>query len=120
MRTCSKCGGELKENVKFCKTCGGQALLDDKKARVMGRDKTWVKPTVVAAVVVLVSAGAFGFLQFKANRMGSRPMKTGNKVLDMLEGLHAEGHTIVMVTHSEENAKRAGRTIEIRDGEVVK
>jgi putative ABC transport system ATP-binding protein len=51
---------------------------------------------------------------------GNLDTKTGNKVLDMLEGLHAEGHTIVMVTHSEENAKKAGRTIEIRDGEVVK
>jgi ABC-type lipoprotein export system ATPase subunit len=40
-------------------------------------------------------------------------------VLDMLESLHAEGHTIVMVTHSVENARRANRTIEIRDGEVV-
>ena len=50
---------------------------------------------------------------------GNLDTKTGNKVLEMLEGLHAEGHTIVMVTHSEENAKRAGRTIEIRDGEVV-
>ena len=50
---------------------------------------------------------------------GNLDSKTGDKVLEMLEGLHAEGHTIVMVTHSEENAKRAGRTIEIRDGEVV-
>jgi putative ABC transport system ATP-binding protein len=50
---------------------------------------------------------------------GNLDTKTGNKVLDMLESLHADGHTIVMVTHSEENAKRAGRTIEIRDGEVV-
>jgi len=50
---------------------------------------------------------------------GNLDTKTGNKVLEMLEGLHAEGHTIVMVTHSEENAKKAGRTIEIRDGEVV-
>jgi len=50
---------------------------------------------------------------------GNLDTKTGNKVLDMLESLHAEGHTIVMVTHSEENAKRAVRTIEIRDGEVV-
>jgi len=50
---------------------------------------------------------------------GNLDTKTGNKVLGMLEGLHAEGHTIVMVTHSEENARRAGRTIEIRDGEVV-
>ncbi len=50
---------------------------------------------------------------------GNLDTKTGNKVLDMLESLHAEGRTIVMVTHSEENAKRAGRTVEIRDGEVV-
>ena len=50
---------------------------------------------------------------------GNLDTKTGNKVLDMLEGLHAEGHTIVMVTHSEDNAKRANRAIEIRDGEVV-
>ena len=51
---------------------------------------------------------------------GNLDTKTGNKVLDMLEGLHAEGHTIVMVTHSEDNARRANRTIEIRDGEAVK
>lgn len=50
---------------------------------------------------------------------GNLDTRTGDKVLEMLEGLHAEGHTIVMVTHSTENAKRAGRTIEIRDGEVV-
>jgi putative ABC transport system ATP-binding protein len=51
---------------------------------------------------------------------GNLDTKTGNKVLEMLEGLHAEGHTIVMVTHSEENAKKAQRTIEIRDGGLVK
>lgn len=50
---------------------------------------------------------------------GNLDTKTGDKVLELLEGLHKDGHTIVMVTHSEENAKRAGRTIEIRDGEVV-
>ncbi len=50
---------------------------------------------------------------------GNLDTKTGDKVLDMLEGLHDEGRTIVMVTHSEENAKKAGRVVEIRDGEVV-
>ena len=50
---------------------------------------------------------------------GNLDTKTGNKVLEMLASLHADGHTIVMVTHSEENAKKAGRIIEIRDGEVV-
>jgi putative ABC transport system ATP-binding protein len=50
---------------------------------------------------------------------GNLDMKTGDKVLALLEGLHTEGHTIVMVTHSEKNALKAGRTIEIRDGEIV-
>jgi putative ABC transport system ATP-binding protein len=50
---------------------------------------------------------------------GNLDTKTGDHVLDMLQELHREGHTIVMVTHNAENAKRAGRTIEIRDGQVV-
>jgi putative ABC transport system ATP-binding protein len=50
---------------------------------------------------------------------GNLDSRTGDKVLETLEGLHAEGRTIVMVTHSRENAERAGRTIEIRDGKVV-
>ena len=51
---------------------------------------------------------------------GNLDTKTGNKVLDMFEGLHAEGRTIVMVTHSRENAERAERVIEIRDGEIMR
>ncbi len=51
---------------------------------------------------------------------GNLDTKTGNKVLDMLAGLHAEGRTIVMVTHSRENAERAERVIEIRDGEIMR
>jgi putative ABC transport system ATP-binding protein len=50
---------------------------------------------------------------------GNLDTKTGDQVLDMLQDLNREGHTIVMVTHNVENAKRAGRTIEIRDGQVV-
>ena len=50
---------------------------------------------------------------------GNLDSKTGSEVLNMLERLHADGHTIVMVTHSSENAKRAGRIIEIRDGTIV-
>jgi putative ABC transport system ATP-binding protein len=50
---------------------------------------------------------------------GNLDSSTGDHVLDMLQDLHREGHTIVMVTHNAENAKRATRTIEIRDGQVV-
>jgi len=51
---------------------------------------------------------------------GNLDTRTGDHVLDMLKDLHREGHTIVMVTHNAENAKRAERTIEIRDGQVVR
>ena len=50
---------------------------------------------------------------------GNLDTRTGDQVLDMLQDLHREGHTIIMVTHNMDNAKRAGRTIEIRDGQVV-
>ena len=50
---------------------------------------------------------------------GNLDTKTGDHVLDMLQDLNRDGHTVVMVTHNVENAKRAGRTIEIRDGQVV-
>ncbi|MDH4162159.1 MAG: ABC transporter ATP-binding protein [Nitrospirota bacterium] len=50
---------------------------------------------------------------------GNLDTKTGDRVLDMLQELNREGRTIIMVTHSAENARRAARTIEIRDGQVV-
>jgi len=50
---------------------------------------------------------------------GNLDTRTGDHVLDMLQELHREGHTIIMVTHNAENAQRAGRTIEIRDGQLV-
>ncbi len=42
-----------------------------------------------------------------------------SEVLDILDGLHAQGRTIVMVTHSLEIAARAQRVVEVRDGLVV-
>lgn len=50
---------------------------------------------------------------------GNLDTRTGDHVLDMLQELRREGHTIMMVTHNAENAKRAGRIIEIRDGQLV-
>ncbi len=74
MSKCTKCGSTLKENAKHCTNCGSSALLDEKKARVMGREKTWVKPAMIAAAVVIVVAGVFGFMQYRAKQMGGHPM----------------------------------------------
>ncbi|MDX1446759.1 ABC transporter ATP-binding protein [Lishizhenia sp.] len=43
----------------------------------------------------------------------------GNEVLDILKGLNNAGTTIVMVTHSANDAKAAQRIIELRDGKML-
>ncbi len=43
----------------------------------------------------------------------------GQEVMEMLQGLNAEGTTIVMVTHSPSHAEYARRIINLFDGEVV-
>jgi putative ABC transport system ATP-binding protein len=58
-------------------------------------------------------------LSLPMSPQGISTQKQGTRLLEMLEGLHAEGRTTVMVTHSRENAERAKKVIEIRDGEVV-
>ena len=45
--------------------------------------------------------------------------KNGAMVMDLLQGLHAEGATICMVTHDPRYADRARRTIHLFDGRVV-
>jgi putative ABC transport system ATP-binding protein len=40
------------------------------------------------------------------------------EVLALLEELHGEGRTIVLITHEADVAKRASRVIQIRDGQV--
>ena len=47
---------------------------------------------------------------------GNLDSKTGAEVLALMEEIHAEGATILMVTHEAEVAKRAQRTVHILDG----
>jgi putative ABC transport system ATP-binding protein len=51
---------------------------------------------------------------------GNLDTKTGGEILKMLEDLHHEGKTIVIVTHEPSYARRAHRRIFIRDGKVEK
>jgi putative ABC transport system ATP-binding protein len=49
---------------------------------------------------------------------GNLDSKAGELVLNLLESLNAQGATVLMVTHSAEYAKRAGRTIQMLDGRI--
>ncbi len=50
---------------------------------------------------------------------GALDTKSGEEVMAILGELHAEGHTIIIVTHDMSVAQHAQRIIEIRDGEII-
>ncbi|PCJ27469.1 MAG: ABC transporter ATP-binding protein [SAR86 cluster bacterium] len=50
---------------------------------------------------------------------GNLDSKNAESVMCLLEKLHAKGATICMVTHDPQSAKRADRSIELFDGQVV-
>src|SRR5215217_6552400 len=50
---------------------------------------------------------------------GALDSKSGVEVLALLNKLSRKGHTVIVITHSQEVAAHAHRVIEIRDGVIV-
>jgi macrolide transport system ATP-binding/permease protein len=50
---------------------------------------------------------------------GALDSKTGEEVMALLKSLAAQGHTVIIITHSAEVAANAQRVIEIKDGHIV-
>lgn len=50
---------------------------------------------------------------------GALDSHTGREVLGMLQQLHEEGHTVVLITHDNSIAVQADRIIRLEDGRVV-
>jgi ABC-type lipoprotein export system ATPase subunit len=49
---------------------------------------------------------------------GNLDSETGNGILEVFEELNQAGQTIVMVTHDERLARRAGRVVTLEDGKI--
>ena len=51
---------------------------------------------------------------------GALDSKSTDELLDLFAGLHQEGQTILMVTHSVKAASRAGRVLFLKDGKLLR
>ena len=60
-----------------------------------------------------------GAVIFADEPTGALDTQSGKEVMKILGELHAEGHTVVLVTHDMAVAGHAQRIIEIRDGRIV-
>lgn len=49
---------------------------------------------------------------------GNLDSKTGDEIMGIFHELHLQGNTIVLITHDDEVARQASRSIHIRDGKV--
>ncbi|WP_297630320.1 ABC transporter ATP-binding protein [uncultured Clostridium sp.] len=50
---------------------------------------------------------------------GNLDSKTGNNIMELFYKLNDKGYTIIMVTHNMEEAKKAKRVIQIKDGNLI-
>jgi putative ABC transport system ATP-binding protein len=50
---------------------------------------------------------------------GNLDSRSTDDILDLFDALHDEGRTIVLITHEDDVAARAGRVLRLRDGEVI-
>lgn len=49
---------------------------------------------------------------------GSLDSRTGREIMDLLKNLHAQGHTIILITHDSQVAEQAERAVKIQDGRI--
>ena len=50
---------------------------------------------------------------------GNLDSKTSIEIMELLENIHKQGNTIILVTHEEDIAEHAQRIIRLKDGEIV-
>ena len=50
---------------------------------------------------------------------GALDSKTGQEIMELLKGLHSQGHSIILITHDPKIAEQACRTVTIQDGRML-
>ena len=95
--------------------CLRRVGLAGKEDRLPGKLSGGEQQRVAIARALVKSPG----VMFADEPTGSLDKKNGDGIIDLLRDLNADGVTVVMVTHDQSYAGRAGRTVVMEDGRVV-
>ena len=96
---------------KLLTTLGLEKKLSNKPAELSGGEQQRV---AIARAIVNVPD-----IILADEPTGNLDSKTGEYIIEMLSVLHRAGKTVVVVTHDQHLAQRAGRIIHIHDGQIL-
>jgi len=51
--------------------------------------------------------------------VGNLDSRSGREVTELMHKLHQQGHTIILITHNQNQAAEAMRKVSIHDGDIV-
>ena len=108
---CGSCKGDERKAVEVLQKVGLGNRINHKPSQLSGGEQQRV--AIARALINDCS------LILADEPTGNIDQKAGGEILSLFEKLNREGHTIIMVTHSPDMAKRAKRIVALRDGEIV-
>lgn len=108
---CGSCKGDEEKAVEALRKVGLGNRINHKPSQLSGGEQQRV--AIARALINECS------LILADEPTGNIDQKAGGEILSLFEQLNREGHTIIMVTHSPEMARRAKRIVALRDGEIV-
>ena len=111
----SYAGVEYKDRKEIAERALERVGLGDRMKFLPGQLSGGQKQRVAIARAIVNSPA----LLLADERTGALDQKSGWQIMELFDELHADGATIIMITHDPNIAKRAERTVRIIDGSLT-